>query len=254
MLDIVERVAGALPRRARPPARVRRPTSTTSSPDRPFPTLDAYDELPAARERHRHGRARSRPRCAPRSPATTVAGDRHPHRVLRLGRRRARRGLPRAARRDVAIARARRADAGAGSRAGRDPHRRVRRARCSRRSSPTLAAAAGVAVRLRPGRRTGSSAATSPSPACSPAPTSPPRSRDEPDRATATCCPTSCCRTAASSTATTRRRPPAPGRGRRHRRRVARRARCAVASRARMTRCRPSSRSSAARTSASRRS
>ena len=66
--------------------------------DRPFPGAEAYDELPPARERHRHGddvRARGRRRAR----RCTGAGHRHPIGLLRLGRRRARVGLPGAARR-----------------------------------------------------------------------------------------------------------------------------------------------------------
>ena len=62
---------------------------------RPFPPLDAYDDVLAARERHRHGahvrgRGRGRARGRRGRPYGPAFG------VLRRGRRRAGRGLPRA--------------------------------------------------------------------------------------------------------------------------------------------------------------
>ena len=97
VLDIVERVAGS----ASSPRSGRRLVYASDEyyllAGRPFPTLDALRRAPAARERHRHGRARSRPRCGARSRATPVDGHGHPRRLLRLGRRRPGRGLPRAA-------------------------------------------------------------------------------------------------------------------------------------------------------------
>ena len=62
----------------------------------------------------------------------------------------------------------------------RRAHRRVRRSRCSIRCSGTRATVARSSVRIRAGRRTASSAATSRSPASSPAPTWPGRSRTRP--------------------------------------------------------------------------
>ena len=132
-------------RRASPPRSAvgscSRPTSTTSSREREFPPLDAYDDVPPARERHRHG-AHVRGRGRGRARRRRRGADRHPFRLLRRGRRRARRGLPRAAhrRRD----RRRRADA------RRPRARATRRSRsspassargCSRRSCPRSASA-----------------------------------------------------------------------------------------------------------------
>ena len=196
--------------------------------------------------------ARSRPRCAPRSPATTrtVAGT--AHRLLRLGRRRAGRGLPRAAR--AAVRDATPVTLRSELRAsGRDRHRRVRRARCSRRSSTTSlprprAACRCVVVDNRffggniavTGLLTGADVA--------------PRARRRTPTARAISCPTSCCRTAASSTATTVADLPrpvevVPPTARRSSPRSGRDARAGTGE----PRSR-SSRSSAARTSASRRS
>ena len=147
-------------------------------------------------------RARSSARCGPRSRATTVDGQRHPHRLLRLGRRRARRGLPRAPRDAIASRR----------RCGRATAATPRRSR----SSPASTARAVLAPLLADARR--------PSPArrCGSCPVAnrffggniavtglltgadvAARARRRARRATATCCPTSCSRTAGSSTART---------------------------------------------------
>ena len=110
----------------------------------------------------------------------------HPHRLLRLGRRRPGRGLPRAPRRPrrpvTAVGRDRpsRRAAHAPARATPvgDPHRRVRRpgARAAGRRARGRADVPGASRST-----TSSSAATSRSPACSPAPTSPACSPTQPD-------------------------------------------------------------------------
>ena len=70
VLDIVGRVAGALPRARSVGGSCTRPTSTTSSPTvRSLRSTRLRRALPA-RERHRHGRAVRRARCGPSSPAT----------------------------------------------------------------------------------------------------------------------------------------------------------------------------------------
>ena len=133
-----------------------------------------YDELP----QHENGIGMARAFAAEvrgrRSPATTSTAHGTRTGLLRVGRRRARRGLPRAARaRPLAVA----APRPSTPTLRRSPSSPASTARgCSSRSSADLADAAGRRVAPAPGRRTASSAATSRSPACSPAPTSPARS------------------------------------------------------------------------------
>ena len=135
------------------------PTSTTCSREREFPPLDAYDDVPATRERHRHG-AHVRSRGRGRARGRRRAADRHAFGLLRRRRRRARRGLPRAARRRPRpiepCDRCRR-----GRTAVRSASSPASSARgCSRRSFPRSASA--PAPRCGSCRsRTGSSAATS---------------------------------------------------------------------------------------------
>ena len=93
VVDIVERVAGALPRRARSPARVR--VRRVLPPRRAaVPGARRVRRLPAARERHRHG-AHVRGRGARRARGRRRRRHRPALRLLRVGRRRARRRLPR---------------------------------------------------------------------------------------------------------------------------------------------------------------
>ena len=176
------------------------PTSTTCSPAGRFPPLDVYDGLP----QHENGigmAPSSAPRCGPHARrAGRRAG--HPHRLLRLGRRRARRGLPstprprrcetpvhfRAPRRRITILtgdvrrggarsvrrrpRGGRGDAGRGAPRGqpvlRRQHRRHRaphRRRPRRRVGRTRPPTVGTSSPTRPSRAAGSSTASRP-PTC----------------------------------------------------------------------------------------
>ena len=104
VLDIVEAVAGALHARARPPARVRR-RRVLPARRAPVPHDHRLRRAVAARERHRHG-ALVRSRGARRARGRDGRRHGHPRRLrartedglLRVGRRRARRRIPRAAR------------------------------------------------------------------------------------------------------------------------------------------------------------
>ena len=136
-------------RRARPPARVRLrrvlPPRRAAVPRR----STTYDGVLAARERHRHGahvrgRGARRARRASTSQATGVRG-----RLLRLGRRRARRRLPRAAAPTPHISARRPRPPSRPIATDRDPHGRVLGAQVL---APLLALAelAGVDVRLLP--------------------------------------------------------------------------------------------------------
>ena len=203
-----------LPRRARSPDGLR--GRRVLPPGRPaVPRRRRVRGLPAARERHRHGRARSTaevraalagragrrasgpaPGSSPGSTARRPTGYRAPRDRARCARG-PRRVATSAARR-VAIA-----------------HRRVRRRGCSRRS---LAGArprtrAPSAARCR--SATGSSAATSPSPACSTGADVAAALGDRARGAPRTCCPTSCCREGRFLDGTAARRPAPAGRGRR---------------------------------------
>ena len=146
------------------------------------PAARRVRRLPPARERHRHG-AHLRSRARGRARRRRGRADRYAVRLLRGGRRRARRGLPRRARRWRERSRREQHRAAApdarGMPADRHRHRRDGRARCSRRSCPRSARTRAPRSASSPSR-TVSSAATSASPVCSPAPTSRPRSADQP--------------------------------------------------------------------------
>ena len=215
-------LAGALPRRARPAARVRcrRVLPARRSPvPRRSRTYDGFAqhengigmartfdaEVRAALAGRRPGRRARHPQpgSSPGSTARPPTGYRAP----RVG------GATTAS-----VFRVR----DAGPRADRDPHRRVRRAGARAARCRARWPRRGPTVRLLPGRATGSSAATSPSPACSPAPTSAACSTASRPGEPRTCSPTSCSPTGAFLDGTTPDDLPAPGRDRRHRRRVAR--------------------------------
>ena len=186
-VDIVHAWQERFVRGARPPARVRLRRVLPARRAATFPPLDAYDDC----SQHENGIGMARTfeaEVAAALAGADVRADRHPFGLLRRGRRRAGRGLPRAARsRSTVSTRRRGADAGAAP-ADRHRHRRARRA--GARAARARARRAGRAPRCGSCRSpTGSSAATSASPACSRAPTSRPSSPASPT-ATATCCPT----------------------------------------------------------------
>ena len=156
------------------------PTSTTCSRSATFPPLDAYDDVPPARERHRHGahvrgrgrgRARRATTCEPTGTRSGffAAVDGAPAEGYRAPRA----GAPRRIERRATAADARPPTAPIGIITGELG------AGCSRRSLPALGDGPGAEVRLVPVANR-SSAATSASPVCSPAPTSPPRSPTSP--------------------------------------------------------------------------
>ena len=191
------RVAGAVRRTRSAAGSCSPPTSTTCSPARPFPPLDAYDDC----LQHENGIGMARTfeaevaaalAGADVEPTGTRSGffaavDGAPAEGYRAPRDPARPSSATRSRAGDARARSAIVTGELGARVLAPLRARARRARRASRcgSFPS---------------RTGSSAATSASPACSPAPTSPPRSRTSPP-ATATCSPTSCCRAASSSTA-----------------------------------------------------
>ena len=192
---------------------------------RPFPRSTRLRRALAARERHRHG-ARVRGRGARRARGSRRRdGRRHRarRRLLRLGRRRARRGLPRAARSRLDHARVPLAHRRRPRRSPSSPASTARR--CSRRSSTSSPTAARADVRLLAvdNRFFGGNIG---SPACSPAPTSPAARRAPTRTATAYLLPDVVLSNGRFLDGTTPADLPARGRGRRHRRRVARRRRC----------------------------
>ena len=124
MVDTVERLAGRVPRRARPPARVRRRRVLPARRAARSPPPTTYEGFPHARERHRHGphvrgrgarRARGRRRRRPASaPGFFAWVDGAPAEGYRAPRDRRRRPRPRS------VAPRPRRDA-----PDRDPHRRA---------------------------------------------------------------------------------------------------------------------------------